>query len=142
MNPSTRYPQPSDQDLFGAQIAARLSQANSDLPYGVAERLRAARVRAVARRKTLRVQPLAQVALAHAQTLPSQGERLSGWSRLAALLPLLALVAGLIGISTIQDELRAYELAEIDVALLTDDLPPSAYTDPGFAQFIKTGGAH
>jgi hypothetical protein len=32
---------------------------------------------------------------------------------------------------------RAKELAEIDAAILTDDLPPAAYTDPGFAQFLK-----
>jgi len=30
------------------------------------------------------------------------------------------------------------ELTEIDTALLTDDLPPSAYADPGFTQFIKS----
>ena len=32
------------------------------------------------------------------------------------------------------------EVAEVDAAILTDDLPPSAYTDPGFAQFLKSGG--
>ena len=55
-----------------------------------------------------------------------------------AALPLLALVAGLIAISVIQNDNRANELAEIDAALLTDDLPPTAYTDPGFAQFLKS----
>ena len=28
--------------------------------------------------------------------------------------------------------------AEIDAALLTDDLPPTAYSDAGFAEFLKT----
>jgi hypothetical protein len=32
---------------------------------------------------------------------------------------------------------RARELAEIDVAILVDDLPPDAYADPGFSQFLK-----
>jgi len=54
-----------------------------------------------------------------------------------AALPLLALVLGLIAISIIQNDNRTTELAEIDAALLTDDLPPTAYTDPGFAQFLK-----
>jgi hypothetical protein len=36
-----------------------------------------------------------------------------------------------------QDDNRAEELAAIDSALLTDDLPPAAYTDPGFAQYLK-----
>ena len=44
---------------------------------------------------------------------------------------------GLIAINVIQDDNRASELAEIDAALLTDDLPPSAYADPGFSQFLK-----
>ena len=28
--------------------------------------------------------------------------------------------------------------AEIDAALLTDDLPPDAYSDPGFAEFLRS----
>jgi hypothetical protein len=28
-------------------------------------------------------------------------------------------------------------LAEVDSALLIDDLPPAAYADPGFLQFLK-----
>jgi len=47
------------------------------------------------------------------------------------------LVFGLIAINVIQDDKRANELAEIDAALLTDDLPPAAYADPGFSQFLK-----
>jgi hypothetical protein len=35
------------------------------------------------------------------------------------------------------DDDRANELAEIDSALLIDDLPPAAYADPGFLQFLK-----
>jgi hypothetical protein len=49
-------------------------------------------------------------------------------------------VAGLIVITTLQEDNRTDELAEVDAALLTDDLPPAAYTDPGFAQFLKTEG--
>ena len=37
-----------------------------------------------------------------------------------------------------QDNLTA-EIAATDAALLTDELPPDAYTDPGFAQFLKKG---
>ena len=63
------------------------------------------------------------------------------WTRIGSVVPLIALVAGLITISVLQDEDRASELAEVDSALLTDDLPPAAYTDPGFAQFLKADGA-
>jgi hypothetical protein len=60
---------------------------------------------------------------------------------MASIVPLFALVFGLIAISIIQDDNNANELAEIDSALLTDDLPPAAYTDPGFAHFLKLSSA-
>src|SRR5262249_51903428 len=60
------------------------------------------------------------------------------WTRIGSVVPLVALVAGLMAISMMQEDIRADELAAIDSALLTDDLPPAAYTDPGFAQFLKT----
>jgi hypothetical protein len=56
---------------------------------------------------------------------------------MASLVPLIALVAGLALIQNIMDDDRANELAEVDSALLVDDLPPSAYADPGFLQFLK-----
>jgi hypothetical protein len=29
--------------------------------------------------------------------------------------------------------------AEVDTALLSDNLPPSAFSDPGFAEFLRDG---
>ena len=49
-----------------------------------------------------------------------------------------ALAAGLITINIVQNDDRAVDVADLDAALLTDDLPPQAYTDPGFLQFLKT----
>ena len=63
------------------------------------------------------------------------------WNRFGAVLPLVALVVGLVSISVWQEDQRFKELAEVDSALLTDDLPPAAYTDPGFAQFLKAEGS-
>jgi hypothetical protein len=67
-------------------------------------------------------------------------EHVSWWNRIASVLPIIALVAGLVLIHMIQNERRANEVAEVDAALLTDDLPPSAYADPGFIQFLKQSG--
>jgi hypothetical protein len=64
------------------------------------------------------------------------------WSRLASALPLVTLVVGLVAINVIQNDDRANEVAEVDAALLTDDLPPAAYTDSGFIQFLKSAGHH
>lgn len=44
-------------DRFAFRIASSLSAGSNDLPYEVTERLRAARVRAVARRKGAAAQP-------------------------------------------------------------------------------------
>jgi hypothetical protein len=132
---------PSLQDQFGKRIAARLNSDTLDLPHDITERLRAARTRAVAARliPQTRVQFSQDVVHQNGTALLHFGdEGLNLWSRLASFFPLIALVSGLTLISTILDDDRANELAEIDAVLLTDDLPPSAYADPGFLQFLKT----
>lgn len=130
------------QDRFGLRVTARLSDAADELPYDISERLRAARVQALGKRKIATTATATSVAQSGgAATLTFGGEHLSWWNRVAAAVPLLALVLGLIAISIIQNDNRANEIAEIDVALLSDDLPPSAYTDPGFAQFLKLNSA-
>jgi hypothetical protein len=129
------------QDQFGLRIAAQLNSASLELPHDISERLRAARTRAVAARLKPQSQLQTSSDLLHqngAALLNFGGdEGLNIWSRLASLLPLIALVAGLVLIQNILDDHRANELAEIDSALLIDDLPPAAYADPGFLQFLK-----
>ena len=51
----------------------------------------------------------------------------------------MALVLGLFVIHSLHNDWRADELASVDTALLIDELPPSAYTDPGFLRFIRSG---
>lgn len=138
MKNSHQYQQQSAQDHFGLLLAARLNDASQDLPHDVSERLRAGRVRALGKRK-ISVARLApnMVVSSTAGTLTAGSENLSWWNRIAAAIPLLALALGLITITVVQNDKRANELAEIDAALLTDELPPSAYADPGFTQFLK-----
>lgn len=122
------------EDRFGHRVAGRLDASIHDLPRDVAERLRAARVRAVARgmqAHRLRMAP-AVAGVGRTATLAS-----GWWTRVGAIVPLVVLVAGLVAIKIVQDDERIDALAEIDVALLTDALPPAAYADPGFAQFLK-----
>ena len=125
-------------DRFGRQVAARLAAGAQALPYDLSERLRAARVQALAKRK--RVAGLRTAAVVSASGTLTADEPMSLFNRIASILPLIALVAGLFLIHTIQNERRANEVAEIDAALLTDDLPPSAYADSGFIQFLKQSG--
>ena len=123
---------------FGRQVAARLSAGTQDLPHEISERLRAARMQAVARRKVVLVPQAASIVVPNGRTAVIGG---GWWTRIGSVIPLIALVAGLIVINSLQEDSRTNELAEVDAALLTDDLPPAAYTDPGFAQFLKTEAA-
>jgi hypothetical protein len=123
-------------DLLGRRVAARLSEGTQQLPHAVSERLRAARVRAVANRKLEVASPLRGYALAGAGRLVDEG--LSLWGRLASAVPMVVLAAGLVTIHVIQNDLRASEVAEVDAALLIDDLPPEAYADAGFVRFLKS----
>jgi hypothetical protein len=127
------------QNRFGRQIAARLSEGASELPYDISERLRAARVQSLAKRKLPAFVAAAVVASGNAGSMTLGDESPSFWRRMASVLPLIALVGGLLAINMVQKEDRANELAEVDTALLTDDLPPSAYADPGFVQFLRAG---
>jgi hypothetical protein len=130
----------SSEDLFGRRLAARLDAGATDLPHDLSERLRAARVRAVAQRK--RQAPVAvfrpQARLVGAGPSGHLDDRSGFWNRLASALPVLLLAAGLVCIQTLEADRRATEVAEVDAALLIDDLPPAAYADPGFAQYLKS----
>jgi len=127
------------QDRLGLKLASYLSLGSDELSYEATERLRAARVRALAARK----RPQTQTAVG----LSSQGgvavllgpfERIGWWHRLVSVMPLIALVMGLLTINQLQNERRAQEVAEVDSALLTDELPPSAYVDAGFMAFLNS----
>lgn len=128
---------------FGLRVGARLSAGTHELPHDVRERLRAARERALAQRRqsvTQRVARPSWAAVRQGATLTlGAGDNGAGfWGRLASAALMLVLVAGLVAIDVVQDNDRATEVAELDAALLTDDLPPEAYADPGFLQFIKS----
>jgi hypothetical protein len=125
-------------DALGKAVALRLSEGVSDLPHDITERLKAARAQAVAKRRIVVLQSATAVAMSGGEATLQFGGHDGGWlNRIASLLPLLALVAGLISIAVLQDDDRTHELAEVDAELLTDDLPPAAFTDPGFAQFLR-----
>lgn len=128
-----------EMDRLGQQLSARLSAATHDLGHDISERLR------IARQQALQSRPqLVLVQRHHAISVQSNGtltgqpdEGLSLWSILASALPLLALVVGLLFIQSMQPDNATSDIARIDAALLTDELPPGAYTDPGFVQFLK-----
>jgi hypothetical protein len=127
------------QDLLGKRIA-KLLDDNTDLSYEVTERLRAARTRALSLRRIAQpqLQTVQEIQTQNGFALlkfPSQIQWF--FQTFGSLIPLLGLVAGLVLINEFHNDQSALELAEIDSALLTDDLPPNAYTDPSFLDYLK-----
>lgn len=126
-------------DQVGQAIARQLNEHAIDLPHDISERLRVARMQAISLRKPEPVRVLApQLVPAMGTSMGNLDEGLNLWSRLASALPLIALLFGLATIHVFQNEFRANEIAQVDAELLTDDLPPNAYTDPGFLVFLKS----
>ena len=125
-------------------IAARLSQGAEQPPRDVAERLRFAREQALERarqaRATTAAAPAGIAAAGPAAVLLGGPRRSPRWLKLASVLPLFVLVAGLMLIQESNTRAQIRAAAEIDAALLADDLPPNAYVDPGFGEFLKTSG--
>jgi hypothetical protein len=140
MNSQTLRSSEYDEDTFGKRITNRLAESEDQLPHDIAERLRAARVQAVEKRKQVLLQNSAVLypqGHSSSLTLGQAGGHSGWWNKLGAAGLLLILAAGLMVINVIQDDMGAQELADIDTAILTDDLPPAAYVDAGFAQFLK-----
>jgi Protein of unknown function (DUF3619) len=127
------------QDRFALKATAYLSAANANLPHDISERLRAARVQAVAKRKITSLQTANSISasgsIASMTWGNAEGMGLWGWA--GSFMPLVALVVGLLVIDSIQSDNRTIEIAEVDAALLVDDLPPAAFSDPGFLQYLK-----
>ncbi len=126
---------------FGLRLTARLSESADLLPHDVTERLRHARQLALAQRQTASSAQINSAAngFSSAATLSFGGSKgKSWWTSLTALVPVAALLLGLSLIEHfhLQDQIAA--AAEVDAALLADDVPPEAYSDPGFVEYLKT----
>lgn len=117
---------------FGNKVRLLLNQSMR-LDARVAERLRAARERALVRRKA---EPRPLPVLRWADNVVGRFGGLGGFS-LRLLLPVALLVVGLAAIYGWQRDQRASDIEEIDALLLADDLPIDAYLDRGFEAWLK-----
>ena len=121
----------------------RLSESAEALRGDIRQRLRVARQQALQQAVLARAASKPSLAatswrwVAAAAGGPSGKDESSWWSRVAAVIPLILLVAGLLAIQELHTSRLISEAAEIDTALLADDLPPDAYQDVGFLEFLK-----
>jgi hypothetical protein len=121
------------EEQFARQICRALDRSTDTLDRSITERLRAGRERALQHR-SVTVESL-QIVGAGATAL-----RLGTGHGPHPLRTLLAMLALLLGVSLAYywngfDQARENEA--IDSALLSDDLPPKAYLDPGFQVWIS-----
>jgi hypothetical protein len=124
----------SDDLNFAYKVRHALNEHAEHLPCSTAERLAAARKAALARKK-----PDAPLRVAQRQLAGNVGSFFSFFTlgRMAVALPLLALVAGLAGIYQAEEQQRIAEIAELDAAVLSDELPLTAYLDTGFNAYLE-----
>lgn len=122
----------SHEEQFARQLCRVLDDGTRQLDPVIAERLRAARERAV-------LQPRA--VLADSVKVGAGGTAVLGGGDerhpLRMALAILALLVG-VGLAYVWNGFdQASENEEIDSALLADDLPPNAYLDKGFQAWLE-----
>lgn len=130
---------------FAIRVTAALDGLVASQPApDVDERLRFARERALDRARQVRqmvpqADPVAVGLRGGSMALggPSQ-EGTPWWLRLSALLPLIVLLGGLLWIDHRYAQAQIEAAAEVDAAILSDSLPPDAYRDPGFVEFLRS----
>ena len=127
---------------LGRQIAVSLSAQSESLPADVSERLRFAREQALLKARNARIVQTAPVRTVQVQpdgslTLTGPSPKGSRWLKAASIVPLLVLVLGLLAIQHSQWYQQIKATADLDAALLTDKLPPAAYGDPGFSEYLS-----
>lgn len=110
-----------------------------DIADATATRLEQSRRIAISRKK-----PEARARTALALALTPQAAGAGSWTirarRLGTVLPLLVGLGLFAGLYYAEDQQRIHDAADIDMAVLIDELPLSAYLDDGFRAFVANGG--
>jgi len=128
-----------ETDRIGSAVREHLDGSTAQLPSRITDRLYHARLSAMAARKQEYVPQLERVL--RPQLAFNQGgsgsHPSSYWNRLSWFAPFIVLALGLLAISEWQQDERINDIAAVDIALLSDDVPPDAYMDSGFLAFLK-----
>ncbi len=125
------------ENQFGKRIANLLDTHSQHLDHLISEKLSQSRTLALGCAKP-ESPPIFHQQFAGAHTsfkTPRSNHPL--WSFGSWLIPLAVVVFGLIAITEWQEDLRIKDIATVDIALLTDDVPPDAFMDNGFMAFLK-----
>jgi len=135
----------TDDINLAYKVRHALNETLDTLPASTVDRLAAARAAALARKKSdsasraipgtrqrqRQRRPLFDLEAGFASVFATP------WvARTAAIVPLVAMVAGLVGVYQAEHEERVAEMADIDAAVMSDNLPLTAYIDHGFNAYL------
>lgn len=127
---------------FAYKVRHALNEKLDDLPPNITENLASSRKTAISRKKKdspLRVFVRQNAFAGHVGTFFSDPAYY--WmSRVGTLIVAAALVGGLMGMFHAEKQRNLREAAEIDIAVVSDELPPSAYLDNGFRAYLEKRG--
>lgn len=126
---------------FAYRVRHALNERLEDLPASTTDRLAAARQAALARKKAHVEVRVTRTATATATAGGGGGmfaDPLAWLGRFSVVLPLLLVVGGMVGVYQYEHQQSIEELAELDAAVLSDELPLSAYLDHGFNAYLET----
>jgi hypothetical protein len=125
----------ADDINLAYKIRHALNDNLETLPASTTDRLAAARALALSRKKAdAPVRKQARRPFFDIQAWLSP----SGLGRVAVAVPLLALVGALAGVYQYEQQQRIAELAALDAAVLSDELPLTAYLDHGFNAYLAS----
>lgn len=124
----------TDDINLAYKVRHALNEQLDSLPDATTSRLASARAAALARKKADAPRSVQQKKSSTFSGMFSG----SGWGRVAVAVPLCALVAGLSGIYQHEQKQHIAEIAELDAAVLSDELPLTAYLDDGFNAYLAS----
>ena len=131
------YSKEAEDINLAYKVRHALNENLDVLPPEITNRLNSARNIALSRKKSdapLRAVNMQGVLAENSGTFMHQP--FSWLGRIGLALPLLAFFIGLAGIYEFEQQQNIFETAEIDAAVLSDELPLVAYLDHGFNSYL------
>ena len=130
---------------FAYKVRRALDEQIISLPESTTSRLTAARKLAIARKKpesaVYATVPERRLAGVHSSGASNPfNDSISWLVRVGIIIPLIVLVIGAFGIYKYEADRRINELADLDAAVLSDELPLNAYLDHGFDTYLNKHG--
>ena len=131
------YSKEKNEIDFAYKIRRAMNESTETIPQTALDRLAQARQIAISRKK----EATPSAVFAFSEVLAGNGGSSitqSNWfKKISLTIPLLILIGGLYGIYNYEKEQQINDLAEIDAAVLVDELPPDAYLDEGFNAYLN-----